>query len=54
MQEALLFLGVIMIFFVLVCMCQMYQRAKWELLDGNRGKRPMPMAPYDRDVYFIV
>lgn len=54
MQEALLFLAVIMLFFLLVCTCQMYQRAKWELLDGNKGKRPMPMAPYDRDVFFIV
>ena len=35
----------------LLCL-QMYQRAKWELM-GNRGKRPMPMAPYDRDVMIV-
>lgn len=52
MQEALIFLAIILAIFIAVCSCQMYHRAKWEL-EGNKGKRPMPMAPYDRDVFVV-
>lgn len=41
-----------MILFFAVCSCQMYQRVKWEV-EGDRGKRPMPMAPYDRDLNIV-
>lgn len=52
MNEALAFLVIIMVCFILVCACQMYQRAKWEFT-GNKGRRPMPMAPYGRDLRMV-
>ena len=52
MNEALFFLAIIMLLFVVVCSCQMYQRAMWECT-GNKGRRPMPMAPYPRDLRHI-
>ena len=52
MNEALAFLIIILCCFFLVCTCQLYQRARWELT-GNKGRRPMPMAPYGRDIRIV-
>jgi len=46
-QASIIVVSVICIIFLVVCLCQCYQKFAWELKVG--GKKPMPMAPYDRD-----
>lgn len=49
MKLALVILAFILISFLTVCICQIYQRVLWEM-DGDGRKRPMPCAPYARDM----
>ncbi|RWS07789.1 hypothetical protein B4U79_10516 [Dinothrombium tinctorium] len=53
MTIALIVLAIVMTISFVICSCQCYQKVVWEL-EGekwflNKGKRPMPPAPYNRD-----
>lgn len=48
-QVSFIVVSIICVIFFFVCSCQCWQKFSWELT-GIGGKRPMPMAPYDRDV----
>ncbi|RWS21848.1 hypothetical protein B4U80_07223 [Leptotrombidium deliense] len=54
MTIALIVLAIVMTISFIICSCQCYQKVIWEL-EGekwfiNKGKRPMPPAPYNRDL----
>ncbi|RWS24282.1 hypothetical protein B4U80_01424 [Leptotrombidium deliense] len=54
MTIALIVLAIVMTISFIICSCQCYQKVIWEL-EGekwflNKGKRPMPPAPYNRDM----
>ena len=50
-EASLLIVGIILVIFFLLCSCQFYQRIQWEC-EGNTGKKPMPQAPYNRDLSY--
>lgn len=50
-EASLIIVGIILIIFIVLCSCQFYQRIRWEC-EGNTGKKPMPYAPYNRDLTY--